>query len=190
MSDEPLAPQPITVEIGSESFKCAPIGAVDRAALRYWIRERRIEAIKKTCREYNVELFSRTLALAASSPVYDAELYEVMASEEGSYYLVWRGINRYHPEVTLDGLHEKIDSAGLSQIIQKQLRASGYGGHDEESIQEPHLKFPAYDDAGERAMIVRYYGISLFEADALAPVQVQRLLSMISDVRKRLGEMP
>lgn len=186
MSDE-LADSSFPVEIGDKTYRCGHISATDRAALRAHIRAERIKAVQATCKKYNAEVLSKTIAQTAAAPVNDLELYGFMSTEEGMLFLLWRGIHRNHVEVTLDHLRNIVEPGLLSLIAGQQYQVSGYMAADGD-VGDPNAIYAAPDYDKEVAVVVRYYGLSLAEAESLDQRRLLQLVTRIPETQKILGE--
>jgi len=183
---ETLPEEHFPVDIGGKTYKCGHISASDRAALRAYIRQQRIEAVKQSCFEYSGEVFSSALAKTAALPIYETELFSVMGSEEGIYFMLWRGVRRYHPEMTIERVRQAMDAEAAALIARRQWELSGYG---EGEAGAQHATPAAVDYDLDHAIILRYYpGIRFEELMQMSARQVGRLIELIPEVRKKLGE--
>ena len=183
---ETLAAESLETEIGGRKLKCSPISGADRVALRAFIRRQRIEAIKETCRNYSADVFAKALAEVAAQPVSDAELFSAFTTDDGMSFLIWRGVHRNHPDVTHEWIEKSCPTSELLLIAQRLYLASGYAS--DASGDDRHLAVVAKDYDMEVATVVRYYHLSLAEAEGLSVRQVNRLMELIQAVALRLGE--
>ena len=102
---------PLEIQISGKTYKVGRTRLADLAALQERIRDRRIAALlRNRVQIASPEVFSKTLAALIATDPTEVELWNTMLSHQGSIFLAWRGLNRYHPEVTEEQFAEWVDN--------------------------------------------------------------------------------
>ncbi len=111
--------QPIEFRFGGKTYKMGRVRIADLAALQERIRDRRIEALMRNrTRVASPDVFAKTLAALIATDPTEADLWEAMLSNQGRIFLMWRSVNRYHPEITEDQIGEMLEqSAELGSLL-------------------------------------------------------------------------
>jgi len=114
-----MAAKPIEMKVGDQMFKVSPITVGDLADFEQYIKQIRLNQFLETAKnvgmkdEMKMEMISRMLNRPFTNDDFSTEL----STMSGIRYMVWRGIVKNHPKITLDDVSKIEDLNEVMEVI-------------------------------------------------------------------------